>query len=101
MENKATTPNIQTIEDVRQEIEKVLWKHYDPDISMNMEEVCDDIEPLIHSLISHAQEKIEGEKRAGSDFARQTLLEAAALAEGYNSALDQANTILEALKTKV
>ena len=116
------TPNIQTIEDVaRPEMlhewyleatQKLRPESFNANAQKPYEEMTDEQKQIdiyiadkirisITALITHAQEKIEGEKRAGSDFARQTLLEAAALAEGYNSALDQANTILEALKTKV
>ena len=48
-------------EQLRQKIEQVLWKHYDPDCAMNAEEVMDDIMPLI---LSHRTEEVEKIRRS-------------------------------------
>jgi hypothetical protein len=46
---------------LRGEIEKVLWKHYDPDSAMNAEEIMDDIMPI---LSSHSQKLVSELKDA-------------------------------------
>ena len=80
------TPNIQTIEDIAAVLRerKCLWESGTIDCDYEGEVV-----PLITALITHAQERIEGAKHAPH------------YGQAHNLALDQANTILEALKTKV
>lgn len=43
-----------TKEKLREELEKIAWKHYDPDTSINVEEMLDEMWPLI---TSEAQEE--------------------------------------------
>ncbi len=58
---------IKNIEDVlREELEKIAWKHYNPKASINVEDMLDEMIPVIRtsftSLMSAIQEEIREEK---------------------------------------
>ena len=80
---------------LREQIEKVLWKNYiiDPDIAMNMEEICDEIMPLITPLLSEALKEMEAgrdlkDRRGESEYAQIKQI-------GRNAAKDEDIVILK------
>jgi len=71
-----------TIESVRGDIERRLWKEYDPDLAPNMEKLTDDILEIVCSTL---ERECEGMKDVRGDMKE---IGGGGWYEGYNAALD-------------
>lgn len=48
-------------ESIREKLEKIAWKHYDPEASINVEEMLDEMMPVVESAYQSGRDSMKEE----------------------------------------